>query len=884
MSIVRRIANLFFRSKMDREIRREMEAHIAMRTEDNLAAGMPAREARREARVRFGNPAVIREHTVEADAALYLESFWNDLRYACRQLWRRPGFTVTAIVMLAMGMGASVAIFAFVDAALIQPLPYRDPTRLVAVYEVEASCPLCNVSRQNWQDWKGGGLPFSALEVWGWNQFDLRDAEGVQSVHGARVSDGFFSVLGVTPMLGRNFHAGEDRPGAPHVALLSYASWQRRFGGDPHVVGRAITLSGDSYTIIGVLPREFHFAPLGEAEFWAALNDPTGCEKRRGCHNLFGVGRLQDGATIATASASLKTVARQLEKQYPDSNRGYGATAISLSESIVGEIRPIMLVLLCGATLLLLIACVNVVSLLLVRSESRRQEIAVRGALGASTGRLVRQFVTEGLVLVIAGSGLGLATAYLAIQMLLKLVPAQKMEGMPYLLQLGMNGRVLAFAGCIAAGAAILFALAPALRLALPKRGAQRGTDLRGDLAEGSRGSAGQAWRRLGSRLVVVELATAVILLVCAGLLGKSLQRLLRVNLGMRPDHLATLTVSIPPSYDTDAKVMAFERALQSRIHSLPGVKSVGITSSTPVRAWDGGTYIMVPERPQLGDRIAVPERDVSAEYLSTVGATLLRGRYFTEAEDDPAKPRVVVINRTLARQIFQDEDPIGRQIAYGQSRRTMLIVGEIEDIKEGQLDTSNRPTIYVPFNQDSWNSFNLVARSEQAEDAQLASIIAAVHEVDPLTPVTDPGTMSRTIYGSNAAYQHRSSAWLVGGFAGLALLLSVVGLYGVIAYSVSQRTREIGVRMALGAQRGAVYGMVLREAGMLALAGICAGLVCSVGLAFLMRSLLFGTQAWDPATLGSVAAVLGFFALLASYIPARRAASINPVDALRAE
>jgi macrolide transport system ATP-binding/permease protein len=422
----------------------------------------------------------------------------------------------------------------------------------------------------------------------------------------------------------------------------------------------------------------------------------------------------------------------------------------------------------------------------------------------------------------------------------------------------------------------MLFAVAPALRL--------RSRDMRGDLAEGTRGSAGKTWRRLGSKLIMVELATAVVLLVGAGLLGKSLYLLLHVNTGFMPDHLASVLVTIPKSYATDAQVMAFERTLLSRMEALPGVKSAGLSSSTPVRSWDGGTNIMVAGRPMPKERNDIPERDVSAGYLSTLGARLLRGRYFTETEDDSAKPRVAVINETMARQLLPGEDAVGKQLTYIGSKQTVQIIGVVEDIKEGQLDSANRAAMYVPFNQDSWGAFSLVVRSSQDPETLLLSLTNAIREVDREIAVSEAVTMNDVIQESNAAYLHRTSAWLVGGFAGVALLLAVVGLYGVIAYSVSQRTREIGVRMALGAQRGAVYGLVMKEAGWLTVVGISAGLVSAVGLAMLMRSLLFGTQAWDAMTLAAVATVLAVFALLASYIPARRAASVNPVDALRAE
>jgi macrolide transport system ATP-binding/permease protein len=763
-----------------------------------------------------------------------------------------------------------------VDAALIKPLPYKDPTRLVAVYEASKTCPQCNVSYQNYRDWKKSDLPFSSLEAWGYSRYLLNNPGGTEPADGTRVSDGFFRTLGVVPILGRDFYPGEDQPGSPRTVLISYAAWQKRFSGDPNVVGRIVTLSDTSYSIIGVLPADFHFAPRGNAEFWAALNDPESCDKRRACHGLFGLARLKDGATLQTGIAALQTVAKQLEMQYPDSNHGFSATATTLSEAIVGDVRPILLVLLGGAFLLLLIACVNVAGLLLVRTESRRRETAVRGALGASPARLLRQFVTEALVLAGAGSVLGLGSACLAIKLLLKLIPVSRLGSMPFLLALGFSARVWAFAGLVSLLAVALFTLTPALRLS-------RG-NLRENLVEGDRGSAGSGWRRLGSKLIVLELTTAVVLLVGAGLLGKSLFKLMHVDVGFTPDHLVSIVVATPKPYAEGDKLAVFERLLSSRIDSLPGVKSASISSHLPVHAWDGGVPIVIPGRPSTGQRNDIPERDVSSGYLATVGARLVRGRYFTEAEDDDAKPRVVVVNQTLAKQYFPGEDAVGKRLSYEGGKTTMEILGVIEDIKEGPLDSDNRPAIYVPFNQDSYLAFNLVVRTSLSDDAILPALAVAVHQIDPSLATSSPSSIGEMIDQSNSAYLHRSSAWLVGGFAGLALLLSVVGLYGVIAYSVSQRTREIGVRMALGAERGAVYRLILKEAGQLTGLGILAGLICSVGAAILMRNLLFGTQAWDVPTLIGVAAVLGVSAMLASYFPAHRAASVNPVEALRAE
>jgi predicted permease len=776
--------------------------------------------------------------------------------------------------VLALGICASVAIFAFVDSALLKPLPYRNPARLVGVFESTASCPLCNLSYLNFRDWKKNNLPFSSMEAWGYSTFLLRSHEGAQPARGARVTDGFFRTLGITPILGRDFYPGEDAPGAPHTVLLSYAAWQKRFGGNRNVVGEAINLSETSYTIIGVLPREFQFAPRGLAEFWTPLNDPTSCEQRRGCHSLFGVARLKDGVSLQSSLAAMKAIAQQLEAVYPE-NRGYGADVVKLSEVVAGNIRPVLLVSLVGAGLLLLIACVNVSSLLVVRSESRKREIAVRGALGASRGRLIRQFATEGLALVAFGGALGIASAYLLMRLLIRLIPIDMLQGMPYLSELGLNHRVQIFAGSILFLATALFSIVPALHLSR--------SDLRGDLSDGGRGSAGMLWRRLGSKLVVVELTTAVMLLVSAGLLGKSFYRLLNVDIGFVPDHLATLYVTMPSSYNKDEEVMALERRIVNYIKTLPGITSVGISTSRPSSSWSLAANIVVTGRPWNGEHNTVPERNVSSDYLRTLGAKLLRGRYFTETEDDPSKPGVVLISRAFARRFFSGDDPIGRHISFEGSRDSMEIIGMVEDIKEGQLDTVNQATIYVPFSQGWFRSFCLAVRTVPAEQTLLGTLVAGIHQIDPDIATSDAATMNDVINGSQSAYLHRSSATLVGGFAGLALLWAW-GLYGVIAYSVNHRTREIGVRMALGAQRNSVYRLVLKEAVWLTVAGIFAGLICSVAAAMLMRSLLFGTQPWDASTLAVVAVVLVIAALLASYLPARRAASVNPVEALRAE
>lgn len=807
-----------------------------------------------------------------------MTGFLQDLRYALRQLRKSPGFACTAILILTLGMGASAAIFGFVDAALIKPLPYKNPNRLMDVTESVAVLPRANLSYPDYLDWKRMNEVFSSLDVYTGEGYLLRTGSETQPVQAVRVSDGFFQTLGITPYFGRDFYRGEDLPAAPRTVMLTYSAWQKRFGGRKDVTSETVTLSGIPFAIVGVLPPDFQFAPRGNAEFFTPLH-PTGqCDVRRSCHGLNGIGRLKDGVSVEMARTNMETIARQLEQQYPNDNRGQGASVLPLTQTIVEDVRPLLLTLLGGAGLLLVMACVNVSSLLLVRSESRKREIAVRGALGASRGRLIRQFITEGIVLIAGGTLLGLAVADLGMQLLLRLISKDLMSNLPYLAGLGLNFQVLMFALAIAILSAALFSLAPVLRLPLTK--------LQEGLAEGGRGSAGTLWRRFGANLVVIELAIAVVLLVSAGLLGKSLNRLLRVDVGFQTDHLATVGLELSDAtYAKDEQVLAAERKIISRVSGLPGVESVGITNVLPVSFNGNTTWIRIAGRPYNGEHNEVNQRDVSSELFNTLHAKLLRGRYFTDAEDG-SKPKVVLINQALARKYFPGEDPIGKMMGDTSLSPTSLteIIGIVEDVKDGSLDSETWPAVYYPFNQNSDTFFSLVARTSQDEKSLLTSLVAAVHEVDPGIGTTDVATMSDRINQSPSAYIHRSSAWLVGGFAALALLLGVVGLYGVIAYSVSQRTREIGVRMALGAQRSSVYQLIMKEAGWLTGVGIGVGLACAVGFATLIRGLLFGVRSWDLTTLAGVAAVLGVSALLASYIPARRAAKVDPMVALRCE
>jgi len=802
----------------------------------------------------------------------------HDLRYALRQLRKAPGFSVVAVLTLSLGISASVAIFAFVDAALLKPLPYRDSSRLVDVTEGSAMFPRANLSYLDYVDWKKMNTVFSSMDVWNGSGYLFQTPTGAIPVSAVRVSDGFFRTLGVKPALGRDFYEGEDKVGAPPTALLSAATWRDRFSSRPDIIGQTVMLSGKAYTIIGVLPREFQFALRGRAEFWTALQPTMECEKRRSCHNLYGVARLKDGVTVAAADANLNTVAKQLETQYPDSNRGQFASVITLSDSMVGNVRPLFLMLLTGAGLLFFIACVNVASLLLVRSESRRREMAVRGALGASAGRLFRQFVTEGMVLTAGGIVLGLVLAAWAVGVLIQLIPLEMLTRMPYLQGLGLSFRVILFAVGIALVAGVVFAVAPALRTSF--------VDLRNDLAEGGRAAAGRVWRKLGANLVTLELATAVILLVSAGLLGKSFFRLLHVDLGFDPGHVASLLVIAPDvGYEKEEQQIALANKTMEQFRELPGVQAVALTSTLPVSCNCNTNWIRFVGKPYSGEHNEVNYRAVTPEFFSTIQAKLLSGRFFTES-DDASKPHVSIINKTLAQKYFPGEDPIGKK--YGDTelspKSLREIVGVVDDVRDGSLDAALWPAEYVPFQQNTDSSFYAVVRTSQDERSLLPTLVSAVRQVDPALGTLEEMSMNDKISDSPTAYLHRSSAWLVGGFAGLALVLGVVGLYGVIAYSVSQRTREIGVRMALGAQRTSVYQLVLSEAGRLTAIGIALGLAGAIAGAMLMRGLLFGVSSWDVPTLAGVAILLGASALLASYIPARRAARVDPIVALRCD
>lgn len=880
MSLLRNISaglrSLLRKKKADGELDEELREFMEMAVQEKMNRGVNRVDAVRAVRLERGSLELNKEVIHSARWESVVETCWRDLCYGLRMLRKNPGFTLIAVLTLALGIGASVTIFAFVDTALIKPMPYQRPSRLVSLFESNKTGPQFHLSYLDYLDWKRSSHSFTSMAVYGQEDDLVTTDQGTGRASGARVSDTFFRTLGVHPILGRDFYDGEDVASQSNTALLSYAAWQKRYGGSQDVLGQTVELNGTVTTIVGVLPKNFSFAPVGPAEFWLNIQTSNGCAKDRSCHNVFGLGRLKDGTSIASASSEIKAIAGQLEKQYPNTNRNRGATVTALSDTVIGDIRPVLLVLLGGSVLLLVIAGVNVASLVTIRSETRKREISVQKALGATPARLVRQFVTQGLLLALPGNLLGLAVAYAAISALPTLIPEDRMANMPYLQAVGINIHVLLFASLVSLLTGILFSVMPMVRVSLSDAGEA--------LSQGGRNIAGTVWRRLGAKFVLAELATAVVLLVSAGLLGKSSYLLLRTDSGFEPDDIAVAGVWAPDAnYQAPTKQIELEHTILAKLQSVPGVKSVGISDQLPVGTGDGVTSIGVVGNPVLGNDNEVNDREVSSTYFSAIDARLLRGRYFLETDDASRNP-VAIVNETLASRLFPDQDPLGKRITFSQEQLPLEIVGVVSDIKEGPLDMADRPALYVPFDQDPANQFFLIVRASRTPQFLFASILASIHEVDPTVAAYGMTTMQDHIRDSPSAYLHRSAAWLVGAFSAIALVLGAVGLYGVMAYSVGQRTREIGIRMALGADRRAVQGMVLLEGLWLTATGIAIGIVSSFAAGELLGTLLFGVKAWDPPTLGAVSVLLGASALLACYIPSRRAMRIDPMVALRHE
>lgn len=809
-----------------------------------------------------------------------LAAILQDLRYELRTLLKSPRFTTIALLTLVLGIAANVAIFTFIDATLIQPLPYRDASRLMEIYDTRQAEVFTQfeASYPDFLDWREQQQVFEGLAGYGQNQVLLRGIGSPELLPSAAVTDNFFQILGVQPITGRDFRAGEDLETAPRTVVLSYGWWQRHFGGKD-VIGQVLTIDDQPNTIIGVLPADFHFAPVGDPDVWETLHATGGLQQRRNLHWLEVIGRLKPGVSRENAAAAMNVIAERLEKQYPQWNDKLRNTIVPLNEVIVGQIRPILLVLLGAVALLLVIACANVANLLLARSMARRNEMAVRTALGASRARLIGLMLTEGLLLSVTGAIAGLVVAHWTVKGFIAMIPASRLDTMPYLKHMGIDGSVILFTFLLAVITGVIFALAPALHAS--------GTNVQSALKEGSRSSQPGSWRNFASALVVGEVSLAMVLLAGSGLMVKSLYRLLNVNPGFDQHNLLGMGVLLSQSrFSQPEQQMQAQQDLLERIRALPGVKSVGSSSVLPVS--NGGStsnlrVVGVPSDTPQGKE--ANSRSTSRAYFSALGAELLQGSWFTEA-DNSTGPQRVIINKTLADQFMPGLDPLKQQIwfTYSDKEKPRQVIGVVRDIKEGPLDTPARPAIYTPMEAQGRLLFNLIIRTEQRPDALISDVQNAIRQFDSGSTTFQVQTMEDRIRRSPAAFLHRYPAILVGVFASLELLLGTIGLYGLVAYSVSQRTQEIGIRMALGAQRSNVLQMVLAQGVRLIVPGVAIGIVVALLAAYLMRSMLFGVQTWDPAIFALVTALLAIVTLAASYIPARAATKVDPMVALRYE
>jgi putative ABC transport system permease protein len=804
----------------------------------------------------------------------------QDLRYSFRMLWKSKSFTLIAVITLALGIGANTAIFTVIDAALLRPLPYREPARLVHLWETppQQQFQQREASYPDYLDWKEQNQVFEGVAGYSRRSFTLTGRDTPDQLQGAAVTDSFFDVLGVAALRGRSFQKGEDQPGAELIAMLSHSFWARRFSSDPNIVGQAITLNGSSYRVVGVLPASFQFAPAGEAAVWVPLNPSQSQQTRRFMHWLNIVARLKPGVSIEQAHADMNRIAGGIAQAHADSHAGTGIKLVPLHEQIVGNVKPILFVLLGTVCFVLLIACANVANLLLARSAARQKEIAIRTALGASHWRIIRQLLTESIMLSIFGGGLGLMLALWGIDILISRLPESQASAMPYFQGMTLSGRVLLFTILISVVTGVIFGLAPALQSSK--------LNLQESLKEGGRTSAAQTHHRLRSTFVVAEVALALLLLIGAGLMMKSLLRLLEVNPGFNPDKLLTMRVPLPATkYPEDKQLIVFHRELLTRVENLPGVKAVGTVSVIPLtggntsRFYDAGKAAPPPGQEQEANI-----RDVTPNYFQVMNVPLIKGRPFTDRDKEDSPP-VVIVNQTFANRLFPNGDAVGQRLMQPSVEAPSIeIVGVVGDEKVTSLDKPTTPVVYGPFLQDPDRVINLVVRTDSNPDVVAGAVKREIGGLDADLPVFDVRTMNQIIDNSPSTFLRRYPAFLIGTFAVIALVLACIGIYGVISYTVTQRTHEIGIRMALGASTRDVLKMIVGHGMGLTLAGVGCGLVAAFILSRFLSSLLFGVSAFDPLTYGGVSLLLILVALLACYLPARRATRVDPMVALRYE
>jgi putative ABC transport system permease protein len=822
-------------------------------------------------------------------------TIWQDVRFGARMLWKRPGFTAVAVLTLALGIGANTAIFSVVNGVLLRPLPYRTADRLVFLSEWSQQVPNMSVSYPNFLDWQAQAQSFDALAAFRSNGFVLTGAGEPERLTAREVTQQFFPALGVAPALGRDFLPEEDRAGGSKTVLLSHGLWQRRFGGDPGVLGRGLMLNNESYTVVGVLPQTFEwqapvdiFVPLGlRAERMQARDNHPG---------IYVVGLLKEGVSIEQARADMRAVTERLGRDYPATNSGIGFTLDTLQGSATQNIRSSLLLLMAAVGFVLLIACANVANLLLARSASRAREIAIRSALGAGRWRVARQLLTESLLLAVAGGALGLLFATWGVEALSSAVsnsvPAVVLQNVR------LDARVLTFTLGAALLTGLLFGLVPALHFSK--------SNLSETLKEGGRsGSEGGSRQRVRSAFVVAEVALSLLLLVGAGLLVKSFLNLRQADLGFDPERVLTMRVALPEArYRENAQIENFYRALLQRVEALPGVESAGVTLGLPMNGGiESGVTAEGHEVKDIKDVTIAVNLAVSPGYFKAMKIPLVEGRYFAESDREGA-PRVAVIDDMMAERFFPNESPVGKRIRLGGVPAPgqppppwMEIVGVVRHVRHYGPNEVARVELYRPYFQlaipvDSplaqgqpvnfARSVSLAVRSTADPASLTNSVREAVRGIDPDQPVSFVQTMDDIV--TNSVSSQKFATWLLGLFAASALLLAALGIYGVMAYAVAQRTHEIGVRMALGARGRDVSRMVIRQGMKLALAGVGVGLLASLALTRLMSGLLFGVSATDPATFAAIALLLTLIALAACYIPARRATKVDPLVAIRYE
>ncbi|HYY98056.1 MAG TPA: ABC transporter permease [Pyrinomonadaceae bacterium] len=877
-----RLRALFLKGRVERELEEELRFHLRMRAEENVRRGMSPDEAARAARGSFGSWARVKEACRDVKGGGLLETLMQDVKFGARTMRKNLGFTVVAVMTLALGIGANTAIFSVVNSVLLRPLPYPNAERIAAIQELNEKGTRVQVTAANFLDWRKQNTVFERLAAVLARPSNLAWGEEAERISLAMTSAEFFEVFGVQPERGRFFQPEDERAGHAPIVVISHALWQRRFGGDPSAVGKALTLDGQAYTVVGVAPAGFQYPDKTEVWVPPFKDVPTpgpqiDLERSRGFGFLSAVGLLKPGVSVERANDEMTAITARLRKQYPETNNNRFDRVESLRTNLVGESSAALLLLLGAVALVLLIACANVSNLLLARAASRGKEIAVRLALGATRLRLVRQLLVESVLLAFAGGAAGLLLGWWGVELMRGLLPSN----FPRAQAIGFDLRVLAFTFVVSVGTGIVFGLAPALRATNP--------DVNESLKESARGSAGDGRRsRMRSLLVVTEVALSLVLLVGAGLLFRSFLRLQAVELGFRPERLLTFKIAPSgPSFDTDPKYSAFYREVAERMRSLPGVEAVGVINTLPL-AKGPTTAFQVEGRPPLTkDKWArVNYRSVSPEYFRAVGVPVLKGRAF-DAHDDETARRVVIVNQSLARRDFPGEEAVGKRINTGATAPDgqpawFEIVGVVADVRSLELSSEPEPEIYTSYLQDPFADMSYVLRTSVEPDGLTPAVREAVRQVDRAQPVTGFKEMEQVV--GEAAAQPRFNSLLLAVFAGLSLLLAAAGIYGVMSYGVTQRTREIGLRVALGAQSRDVLRMVVGQGMWLTLLGVGIGLAAAFGLTRVLRSLLFGVSETDPLTFATVALLLTFVALLACYVPARRAAKVDPMVALRYE